>query len=130
MQSLYQNTNKENVDVVEALESIRDILVNVSPNIKTQNNFGTVLPEPAQHDKACFNPLLSFTKIGDENFDQEVISNFDFEWDRLVISHVLNTQSTAITTLVKNRWDMQENAFLQDDEISPVNNVKNILSIK
>lgn len=61
--------------------------------------------------------------IGEYAFNQGKIASFPFDWSRLLQSG-LGSSADTVKRLAFNRSEMQEGAFLGDNEIEVVNALK------
>ncbi|XP_078106613.1 uncharacterized protein KIAA0825 homolog isoform X1 [Sander vitreus] len=66
-------------------------------------------------DTAGFNPLQQFDHIGKKKLDQSAVVDWAWDWPRLLPAYQGMSQVT-FKTLLANRWEMQENAELEDGE--------------
>ncbi|XP_007562817.1 uncharacterized protein KIAA0825 homolog isoform X1 [Poecilia formosa] len=64
---------------------------------------------------ACFNPLLQFDHIGKKRLSQSEVVDWTWDWPRLLPAYEGMSQVT-FRSLLANRWDMQEDAELEDGE--------------
>ncbi|KAM4577001.1 uncharacterized protein KIAA0825 homolog isoform 1-T1 [Odontesthes bonariensis] len=69
----------------------------------------------APADTASFNPLLQFDHIGKRKLNQSAVVDWAWDWPRLLPAFVGMSQMT-FKSLMANRWDMQEDAELEDGE--------------
>ncbi|XP_041644003.1 uncharacterized protein KIAA0825 homolog [Cheilinus undulatus] len=72
-----------------------------------------------QVDTAGFNPLKQFDHIGKKKLDQSAVVDWTWDWPRLLPAYQGMSQVT-FKTLLANRWEMQEDAELEDEEKSMV----------
>ncbi|XP_028269180.1 uncharacterized protein KIAA0825 homolog isoform X2 [Parambassis ranga] len=63
----------------------------------------------------CFNPLREFDHIGKKKLDQSAVVDWAWDWPRLLPAYQGMSQVT-FKTLLANRWEMQEDAELEDGE--------------
>ncbi|XP_038125801.1 uncharacterized protein KIAA0825 homolog isoform X1 [Cyprinodon tularosa] len=64
---------------------------------------------------ASFNPLLQYDHIGKKKLDQSEVVDWTWDWLRLLPAYEGMSQVT-FKSLLTNRWDMQEDAELEDAE--------------
>ncbi|KAL7392198.1 hypothetical protein ABVT39_021043 [Epinephelus coioides] len=64
---------------------------------------------------ASFNPLHQFDHIGKKKLDQSAVVDWAWDWPRLLPAYQGMSQVT-FKTLLANRWEMQEDAELEDGE--------------
>ncbi|XP_067838948.1 uncharacterized protein KIAA0825 homolog isoform X4 [Heptranchias perlo] len=62
-----------------------------------------------------FNPLHVFNHIGSSNFDQSAITEWNWDWSKVLHSNLGLSQLT-FRALLANRWEMQANATLEAKE--------------
>lgn len=83
-----------------------------------------------QSQSLCsFNPLQKYNLIGEFELDQDKIASFPFEWPSLLQSD-LGLLPTAVRKLVCNRFELQEDAYLEDSEKVLVEKIKKLFGIK
>ncbi|XP_064652487.1 uncharacterized protein KIAA0825-like isoform X2 [Lineus longissimus] len=70
-----------------------------------------------------FNPIKQASKIGNEPFNHEAIGNFNINWQSLLQSD-LGLSEIGFRTLLFNRHEMQEGAYLEEVEKKPVHVLK------
>ncbi|XP_013867974.1 uncharacterized protein KIAA0825 homolog isoform X2 [Austrofundulus limnaeus] len=70
-----------------------------------------------------FNPLLQFDHVGKKKLDQSAVVEWTWDWPRLLPAYEGVSQVT-FRSLMANRWDMQENAELEDGEKTMVEELK------
>ncbi|XP_014676851.1 PREDICTED: uncharacterized protein KIAA0825 homolog [Priapulus caudatus] len=66
-----------------------------------------------------FNPLKEINMIGTGVFDQDAIASMPYDWQQLLQSD-LGLSEVAFRQLLFNRHDMQEAAYLEEQEKKPV----------
>lgn len=90
---------------------------------------GHILPpqparsNPGSKQSSAFNPLSQFAMIGEYAFNQDKITSFPFDWNKLLQSGLVSSADT-VKRLAFNRSEMQEGAFLEDREIELANALK------
>ncbi|CAL8346834.1 unnamed protein product [Lota lota] len=62
-----------------------------------------------------FNPLVQFDHIGREKLEQSAVADWTWDWPRLLPAYQAMSRVT-FTTLLANRWEMQDDAALEDEE--------------
>uniref|UniRef100_A0A672JNC3 Uncharacterized protein n=2 Tax=Salarias fasciatus TaxID=181472 RepID=A0A672JNC3_SALFA len=62
-----------------------------------------------------FNPLFQFDHIGRKKLDQSVVVDWAWDWPRLLPAYQGMSQVT-FNTLLANRWEMADDAELEDGE--------------
>ncbi|XP_053337654.1 uncharacterized protein KIAA0825 homolog isoform X1 [Clarias gariepinus] len=70
-----------------------------------------------------FNPLFRFDHVGSAKFDQSATSTREWDWAQLLSAYQRARQVT-FTDLLANRWEMQDDAPLEDEEKILVNHLK------
>ncbi|XP_051279687.1 uncharacterized protein KIAA0825 homolog isoform X1 [Dicentrarchus labrax] len=70
-------------------------------------------------DAAGFNPLHQFDHVGKKKLDQSAVVDWAWDWPRLLPAYQGMSQVT-FKTLLSNRWEMQEEAELEDGEKSMI----------
>lgn len=86
-----------------------------------------VSPESADH-VAGFNPLLQFDHIGKKKLDQSEVVDWTWDWARLLPTYEGMSPAT-FRGLVANRWDMQEDAELEDGERAMVEELQKVFFV-
>ncbi|XP_017283396.3 uncharacterized protein KIAA0825 homolog isoform X2 [Kryptolebias marmoratus] len=84
-------------------------------------NFNVGPKNPAH--AVCFNPLLQFNHIGKKKLDQSAVVDWTWDWPRLLPAYE-GVSWVTFRSLMANRWDMQENAELEDGEKTMVDELK------
>ncbi|XP_062873932.1 uncharacterized protein KIAA0825 homolog [Trichomycterus rosablanca] len=77
----------------------------------------------AQSGPPVFKPLFYFNHIGQAKFDQASMSEREWDWARLLPAYQRLSQVT-FTDLLANRWEMQDNSPLEDEEKIFVDHLK------
>ncbi|XP_073696093.1 uncharacterized protein KIAA0825 homolog [Garra rufa] len=72
-----------------------------------------------------FNPLKECNSIGPNKFDQAAMAEREWDWAQLLPAYQSTSQVT-FTTLLANRWEMQDAAALEDEEKIFVDQLKEI----
>ncbi|XP_066567941.1 uncharacterized protein KIAA0825 homolog isoform X2 [Amia ocellicauda] len=62
-----------------------------------------------------FNPLKEFSHIGSNKLDQSAITEWDWDWTKLLPTY-LGLSQVTLRALLANRWEMQDAAILEDEE--------------
>ncbi|GFR96707.1 hypothetical protein ElyMa_006305300 [Elysia marginata] len=75
-----------------------------------------------------FNPIQEMNKIGDSPFSQQAIMEFRFDWVALLTSD-LGLSRAAFRHLLMNRYEMQEDATLEEAEKKPVDVLKAVYEL-
>uniref|UniRef100_A0A9J7WVJ0 KIAA0825 n=1 Tax=Cyprinus carpio carpio TaxID=630221 RepID=A0A9J7WVJ0_CYPCA len=70
-----------------------------------------------------FNPLTECNSIGHNKFDQAAMAEREWNWAQLLPAFQSMSQVT-FTTLLSNRWEMQDDAALEDEEKILVDQLK------
>ncbi|KAM9858641.1 uncharacterized protein KIAA0825 homolog [Aulostomus maculatus] len=65
-----------------------------------------------QIHSTCFNPLNQFDRIGKKKLDQSAVVDWAWDWPRLLPGYQ-GTSQVTFSTLLANRWEMQEGAELE-----------------
>ncbi|XP_033750005.1 LOW QUALITY PROTEIN: uncharacterized protein KIAA0825-like [Pecten maximus] len=78
--------------------------------------FTTNMKSTAQRE---FDPAKEFDLIGTRKFDHETIRNFTIQWQQLLQSD-LGLSEFGFRTLLYNRHEMQDGAYLEENEKKPV----------
>ncbi|XP_051786143.1 uncharacterized protein KIAA0825 homolog isoform X1 [Erpetoichthys calabaricus] len=73
----------------------------------------------------AFNPLKEFSHIGSDKFDQPAITEWDWEWPKLLPSY-LGLSQVTLRALLANRWEMQDSAALEEKEKTLVASLKKL----
>ncbi|XP_063043697.1 uncharacterized protein KIAA0825 homolog [Engraulis encrasicolus] len=71
-----------------------------------------------------FNPLTEFNHFGYEKFDQAALCQREWAWAALLPAFQAMSGPT-FTTLLQNRWEMQQDADLEDEEKVLVDHLRN-----
>ncbi|XP_041373481.1 uncharacterized protein KIAA0825-like [Gigantopelta aegis] len=79
----------------------------------------------SQREEPDFNPVTEFNKIGDNFLDQNFIMSFPFNWSQILQSD-LGLSEFGFKTLLYNRHEMQDGAYLEDSEKRPVEILKSV----
>ncbi|KAM3867569.1 uncharacterized protein KIAA0825 homolog [Diretmus argenteus] len=77
----------------------------------------------------CFNPLSQFNHIGRKKLDQSAVVDWAWDWPRLLPAYQGMSQVT-FTTLLANRWEMQDGAVLEDEEKSLVEELQKVYFLR
>nr|XP_023674098.1 uncharacterized protein KIAA0825 homolog isoform X2 [Paramormyrops kingsleyae] len=72
-----------------------------------------------------FNPLTCFQHIGLKEFSQSAISEWNWDWAQLLPAY-LGMSPLTLGTLLANRWELQEEAALEDEEKTLVDHLQNV----
>uniref|UniRef100_A0A8C1KTH5 Uncharacterized protein n=1 Tax=Cyprinus carpio TaxID=7962 RepID=A0A8C1KTH5_CYPCA len=75
--------------------------------------------------KTQFNPLTECNSIGRNNYDQAAMGEREWDWAQLLPAYQSMSQVT-FTTLLSNRWEMQDATALEDEEKILVDQLKKI----
>lgn len=122
----------------ECLSDIFWLIVHNMSWLETQLDIQTTLPrnEEKAHPSfninflpvapPSFNPLATFDEIGNAKLDAEKINKFDCNWNDLLFRD-LGLSIYGLRTLLMNRHDMQEGAFLEEHERKPVDGLRLLL---
>ncbi|XP_059406133.1 uncharacterized protein KIAA0825 homolog [Carassius carassius] len=87
-----------------------------------------IFPSEASSQNQCktqFNPLTECNSIGRNKFDQAAMGEREWNWAQLLPAYQSMSQVT-FTTLLSNRWEMQDAAALEDEEKILVDQLKKI----
>ncbi|XP_034152494.1 uncharacterized protein KIAA0825 homolog isoform X2 [Esox lucius] len=76
-------------------------------------------PDSPVHASPRFNPLHQFKHIGSNGFDQSAVGGWTWDWATLLPAYQRMSRLT-VTTLLANRWEMQDGADLEDEETTLV----------
>uniref|UniRef100_UPI0037E8A58D uncharacterized protein KIAA0825 homolog n=1 Tax=Semicossyphus pulcher TaxID=241346 RepID=UPI0037E8A58D len=68
-------------------------------------------------DTAGFNPLHQFDHVGKKKLDQSAVVDWAWDWPRLLPAYQ-GMSPVTFRTLLANRWEMQEDAELENEEKS------------
>nr|XP_019949157.1 PREDICTED: uncharacterized protein KIAA0825 homolog [Paralichthys olivaceus] len=82
-----------------------------------------VLGSESPVNAASFNPLHQFDHIGKKKLDQSAVVDWAWDWPRLLPAYQGMSQVT-FKILLANRWEMQEDAELDDGEKAMVEELK------
>ncbi|XP_058493319.1 uncharacterized protein KIAA0825 homolog isoform X1 [Solea solea] len=74
-------------------------------------------------DPVKFNPLHQFDHVGRKKLDQSAVVDWAWDWPRLLSAYE-GTSQVTFKTLLANRWEMQEDAELEDREKAMVGELK------
>ncbi|XP_041465587.1 uncharacterized protein KIAA0825-like [Lytechinus variegatus] len=66
-----------------------------------------------------FNPLFSFKRIDDSPFSHETIAEYPYDWPKLLQAD-LGLSEAGFRSLLSHRFEMQEDANLEESERKPV----------
>ncbi|XP_051539016.1 uncharacterized protein KIAA0825-like [Myxocyprinus asiaticus] len=114
------------IQLNEAL--LRSVLTPL-PETNTDSPLGPVSFSSEANGPSChisqFSPLTEFNSIGCNNFDQAAMGEREWDWAQLLPAYQSMSQVT-FTTLLANRWEMQDAAALEDEEKILVDNLKKI----
>ncbi|XP_056314448.1 uncharacterized protein KIAA0825 homolog [Danio aesculapii] len=86
--------------------------------------FSSEASDPNAH-VSQFNPLREFNSIGHNKFDQAALGEREWDWAQLLPAYQ-NMSQVTFTTLLANRWEMQDAAELEDEEKILVDQLKKI----
>ncbi|XP_048045124.1 uncharacterized protein KIAA0825 homolog [Megalobrama amblycephala] len=75
------------------------------------------------HHISQFNPFTEFNSIGPNKFDQAAMGEREWDWAQLLPAYQSTSQVT-FTTLLANRWEIQDAALLEDEEKILVDQLK------
>ncbi|XP_056275657.1 uncharacterized protein KIAA0825 homolog isoform X2 [Pseudoliparis swirei] len=75
-------------------------------------------------DASGFNPLHQFDHVGKKKLDQGAAVDWAWDWPRLLPAY-RGARRGAFRTLLANRWEMQEDAELEDGEKCMVEELQN-----
>ncbi|XP_076145168.1 uncharacterized protein KIAA0825 homolog [Alosa pseudoharengus] len=75
------------------------------------------------HPASRFTPLNQFDHFGYDKFDQVALSQWEWAWASLLPAHRTMSQVT-FRGLLRNRWEMQEDAELEDEEKALVDHLQ------
>ncbi|XP_029367115.1 uncharacterized protein KIAA0825 homolog [Echeneis naucrates] len=78
-------------------------------------NFDIGSDSPVDTATLVFNPLRQFDHIGKKKLEQSAVVDWAWDWPRLLPAYQSMSQVT-FKTLLANRWEMQEDAELDDGE--------------
>ncbi|KAK3097727.1 hypothetical protein FSP39_012501 [Pinctada imbricata] len=70
-----------------------------------------------------FDPTIEFERIGTQVFDHKAIQDIEIGWDRLLHSD-LGLSEYGFRSLLYNRHEMQEGAYLEENEKKPIEILK------
>ncbi|XP_072922506.1 uncharacterized protein KIAA0825 homolog isoform X2 [Hemitrygon akajei] len=90
-------------------------------SMTTQRPSHLVLHGVRQH--LMFNPLHIFNHIGSMNFNQSTITEWNWDWSKVLHSNLGLSQLT-FRTLLANRWEMQANSSLEAEEKDMVDHLQ------
>ncbi|XP_058843423.1 uncharacterized protein KIAA0825-like isoform X1 [Acipenser ruthenus] len=76
-----------------------------------------------QQQPSVFSPLKEFCCIGSNKFDQSAITEWDWDWSKLLPGY-LGLSQVTLRALLANRWEMQEAAALEDEEKTLVDHLQ------
>ncbi|KAK6179051.1 hypothetical protein SNE40_011497 [Patella caerulea] len=78
---------------------------------------------PVKDEK--FIPQKEFIRIGDSEFSQEALMSFPFNWNHMLQSD-LGLSENGFSSLLYNRHEMQDGAYLEENEKRPVEILRSI----
>ncbi|XP_052100793.1 uncharacterized protein KIAA0825-like [Mytilus californianus] len=73
----------------------------------------------------AFDPTLEFELIGNRKFDHDAVMNFNIDWQKLLASD-LGLSEYGFRTLLYNRHEMQDGAYLEENEKKPVEVLRSV----
>lgn len=77
-------------------------------------------------DAPSFNPIYQFEHIGKKKLEQSAVVEWAWDWPRLLLPTVQGTSEVTFRTLLANRWEMREDADLEDDERAMVEELQKV----
>ncbi|XP_077989085.1 uncharacterized protein KIAA0825-like [Glandiceps talaboti] len=78
---------------------------------------------PCEDRQVNYNPFNHVNTLGDVSFDQEAIADFKYDWP-VILSSDLGLSEIGFRNLLSHRYEMQENAYLEESEKKPVTVLK------
>lgn len=95
-----------------------------STNTSSLVNFA--ICHESHSDVPCFYPLYQFEHVGKNKLEQSTVVDWAWDWPRLLLPAVQGTSGVTFKTLLNNRWEMRDNAELEDDERAMVGELQKV----